>query len=290
MSRPSLGRGLAALIPERFFDEPSPNGGREALQMVPLDRIKVNPLQPRLTFDGAALEQLAESIRTHGIITPLLVRRDERGDGFVLIAGERRLRASGMAGLELVPVCVRDDVGSREQLELALVENIQREDLDAIETAESYHRLCEEFGLTQADVARKVGKDRATVANAIRLLKLPPFALEDLRAGKISAGHGKALLSLSDDEVLRRALREVMAKELSVRATERLVSQLLKPGAGKAKTETTPALQRLGDALTRDLGTKVKIEGRPRGDRGRIVIEFYSRDELDRIVERMATA
>ncbi len=290
MSRPSLGRGLSALIPEHLFtDEPDIRKGeapraKEALRKVPLDRIKPNPSNPRLTFSGAGLEQLAESIKAHGVLTPLLVRKDERGDGYVLIAGERRLRASGMAGLEEVPVWVREDVDTREQLELALVENIQREDLDAIETAEAYRRLVDEFKLTQAEVARRVGKDRATIANAIRLLRLPELILEELRAGRISAGHGKALLALADDDVMARALREVLTKDLSVRATERLVSQLLRPVPHRPKADATPALQRIGDQLSRGLGTKVHLEGRPRGDRGRIVIEFFSREELERLI------
>jgi ParB family chromosome partitioning protein len=286
MARAPLGRGLAALIPDEVLHLPevkAPGGIRK----VRLDQIRPNPEQPRITFSEGALEQLAESIRSHGVITPLLVRRDDRGQGYVLIAGERRLRASGLAGLEEVPVFIRDDVDGRDQLELALVENIQREDLDPIETAQAYHRLVDEFGLTQAEVARRVGKDRATVANAIRLLKLPDFALSELRTGRISAGHGKALLALSDDEQLRRALTEVLEKDLSVRATERLCSTLLRAGGGARKNPAnSPLALRLGEQLTRSLGTKVKVEPRARGQRGRIVIDYFSREELDRLMER----
>ncbi len=291
---PRLGRGLAALIPGVDMDEPglppdAPKGTQQALRMLRLDRIRPNPEQPRLTFSGPALEELAESIRMHGVITPLLVRREEQGDGYVLIAGERRLRASGLAGLEEVPCWVREQIGDREQLELALVENIQREDLDPIETAESYYRLVDEFGLTQAEVARRVGKDRATVANAIRLLRLPEFALEQLRAAAITAGHGKALLSISDDEQLKKVLKDVIARDLSVRATEKLVASLVQPDARRAKGPT-PAMVKLGERLTQKLGSKVRIEARSRGHRGRIVIDYASREELDGLIERFADA
>lgn len=285
MSRPSLGRGLAALIPSDLLavsDAP-----RGALRMVPLDQIRPNPEQPRIVFNGPALEELAESIREHGVLTPLLVRRDERG-GYVLIAGERRLRASGLAGLDEVPVWVREDVGSREQLELALVENIQREDLDPIETAESYRRLVDDFSMTQEAVARRVGKDRATVANAIRLLKLPEFVLQDVRTGRISAGHAKAMLALPDEERLRAALHEIISKQLSVRSTERLVATLLKPRR-RVTPEAPLATTRVNDALTRALGTRVKLQPAARAGRGRIVIEYHSSEELERLIHQLAT-
>lgn len=286
MSRSSLGRGLAALIPSDLLavsDQP-----RGALRMVPLDQIRPNPEQPRIVFSGPALEELAESIREHGVLTPLLVRRDERG-GYVLIAGERRLRASGLAGLEEVPVWVREDVGTREQLELALVENLQREDLDPIETAESYRRLVDEFGMTQEAVARRVGKDRATVANAIRLLKLPEFVLQEVRIGRISAGHAKAILALPDEPRIKAALAEIMASDLSVRSTERLVTMLLKPRR-RPPAEAPAGLNRLSEALTRALGTRVKLQAQARGGKGKIVIEFHSAEELERLVDQLSPA
>ena len=285
MSRQSLGRGLAALIPDDIFDDTS-SDKNEALRMIPLDQIRPNPEQPRMTFSGHALEQLAESIRMHGVITPLLVRRATNGDGYILIAGERRLRASGLAGVDDVPAWVRDDVGSQEQLELALVENIQREDLDPIEAAESYRRLVVEFDMTQAEVARRVGKDRATIANSIRILKLPDFALAELRAGSISAGHAKALLAVEDDFSIQRALSEVLTKELSVRATERLVATMLKPTQPK-RNRQTPQIRKLCDQLTKTMGTKVKVEPKARGDRGRIVIDYYNKAQLTELVEHM---
>jgi len=288
VSRPSLGRGLSALIPSDILDAPTGAEARGALRMIPLDRITANPEQPRITFRGPALEELAESIREHGVLTPLLVRRSETGR-YVLIAGERRLRASGLAGLEEVPCWVREDVGSREQLELALVENLQREDLDPIETAESYRRLCEDFSMTQEQVARRVGKDRATVANAIRLLRLPAFVLSELRAGRISAGHAKALLSLPDDDLIRAALREVLTRDLSVRATEQRVKAILAPRRRPQKPPE-PTWPHQTETLTRALGTRVKIESRGRGKRGRILIEYYSEEELDRLVRHLAEA
>ena len=280
-----LGRGLAALIPDEIFDEPAPinPAHHEALRSIPLDRIKPNPEQPRMVFSGLALEQLAESIRNHGVITPILVRRHDNGHDFVLVAGERRLRASGLAGMEEIPCWVRENLDTREQLELALVENIQREDLDAIEAAEAYRRLVDDFGMTQAEVARRVGKDRATIANSIRLLKLPDFALAELRQGRITAGHAKALLALPDDASIRKALREVVAKELSVRATERLVQSLARPSK-RSGTSEKPAFPHLVDRMSRSLGAKVRVESNARGTKGKIVIAYHSPDELDRLV------
>ncbi len=286
-----LGRGLAALIPDGVFDESLPAGQAPGgpLQQVPIDRVRPNPEQPRMRFSAGALEQLAESIRNHGVLTPILVRRDADGQGYVLIAGERRLRAAGLAGLETVPAWVRDDVSDREQLEIALVENLQREDLDPIETAEAYKRLIDEFGLTQAEVARKVGKDRATVANAVRLLKLPEFALAELRRGRISAGHAKALLAAPDDAMLRVVLREVLRNDLSVRATERLVARLQRPP--KPRNEAVrQAIAHLADRLTRAVGSRVRVEQKGRSRKGRVIIEYSGEDELQRIVARLEGA
>lgn len=284
MKRSPLGRGLAAIIPDNvLIEEDRPAKKDDALRMIPIEQIRPNPEQPRMTFQGQALEQLAESIRTHGVLTPLLVRRDDRGVGYVLVAGERRLRATGLAGLEEVPCWVRDNLGTQEQLELALVENIQREDLDPIECAESYHRLVSHFNMTQAEVARRVGKDRATVANAIRLLRLPSFALTELRAGNITAGHGKALLSLNDEALIRKVMREVIAKDMSVRATERAVAAIVRGNAPRSRTRST-VMQQLSGKLSRELQAKVKVEARNRSQKGRIVIDFTNRDELDRLV------
>jgi ParB family chromosome partitioning protein len=253
--------------------------------LVPLDQIRPNPEQPRLRFNAIELEGLASSIAEHGVITPLLVRTAETG-GYILIAGERRLRASGLAGLDEVPVWVHDQVTSRQQLLLALVENIQREDLDPLETAMAYQRLLEEFSLTQSEVAKRVGKDRTTIANALRLLKLPDYVVEELRAGVISAGHAKALLSIHDEGKMRKTLNEVVSKELSVRATERLVQKMLQNRRSKLPQ---PAAYRHATALlTSTLGTKVRIEPKARGDKGRIVVDYYSKEDLMRLVDWLA--
>jgi ParB family chromosome partitioning protein len=290
MSRPRLGRGLAALIPSNILDTnpaiPVPSRSNTgALRMVPLDQVRPNPEQPRVRFSAAALESLANSISEHGVITPLLVRRGE-GGGYVLIAGERRLRAAGLAGREEVPVWVREEVGNQEQLLLALVENIQREDLDPVEMANAYQRLIDDFRMTQDQVARRVGKDRTTVANAIRLLKLPTFAMASLRQGDITSGHAKALLSLGDELKIRKALDKVLGEGLSVRATERLVQGMLKPK--RSKTRLSPVYRHATALLTQSLGTKVSIEPRARGNRGRIVIDYYSVEDLTRLVDWLA--
>jgi len=291
MNQSRLGRGLAALIPSDILEAPgrpakiSVTGERGALRMVPLDQVRPNPEQPRMRFNANELESLASSISEHGVITPLLVRSDEAG-GYMLIAGERRLRASGLAGLDEVPVWVHDSVSATAQLLLALVENIQREDLDALETALAYQRLIEDFKLTQGEVARRVGKDRTTVANAVRLLRLPEFVLIELRAGSISAGHAKALLSLPDDAQMKKALAEIVSKEMSVRGAERLVQRMV---SGKRATKSQPAAYRHATALlTSTLGTKVKIESKARGDRGRIVIDYHSKEDLTRLVDWLA--
>ena len=291
MNQSRLGRGLAALIPSDILEAPgrpakiSVTGERGALRMVPLDQVRPNPEQPRMRFNANELESLASSISEHGVITPLLVRSDEAG-GYMLIAGERRLRASGLAGLDEVPVWVHDSVSATAQLLLALVENIQREDLDALETALAYQRLIEDFKLTQGEVARRVGKDRTTVANAVRLLRLPEFVLIELRAGSISAGHAKALLSLSDNGQMKKALVEIVDKAMSVRGAERLVQRMV---SGKRTAKTQPAAYRHATALlTSTLGTKVKIETKARGDRGRIVIDYHSKEDLTRLVDWLA--
>ena len=291
MSQSRLGRGLAALIPSDILEAPGRpaklaiTGERGALRMVPLDQVRPNPEQPRMHFNAAELESLASSISEHGVITPLLVRSDENG-GYVLIAGERRLRASGLAGLDEVPVWVHDQVNSRSQLLLALVENIQREDLDPLETALAYQRLIEDFNLTQGEVARRVGKDRTTVANAIRLLRLPEIVTTELRAGSISAGHAKALLSLTDETKVRKALAEIIGQAMSVRGAERLVAKMLKDK--KPTLKASNPYRHATALLTSTLGTKVSIEARARGDKGRIVIDYHSKEDLTRLVDWLA--
>jgi ParB family transcriptional regulator, chromosome partitioning protein len=286
MSRHGLGRGLSAIIPDEIR-APRQTRTRDALRMIRTDHVRPDPSRPRINFHIHVLEELAEKIRNEGVGTPLLVRRDEQFEGhFVLIAGERRLQASVLAGLDEVPCWVRDNIDSREQLEQALIENLHRDDLDPIEVAETYHRLVHEFDRTQADVARSVGKDRATVANAIRLLKLPDFAVTALRDGRISAGHGKALLALGDPDLLRAALTEVLDQTLSVRATERLVSARLTTKE-RRKRGPSPVISKLSARIGRELNANVRVETSARSQRGRILIDFSSQEELDRLVRQL---
>ena len=277
----SLGRGLSALIPDDLLKDGAP-AGRDGVRSVPLSEIQPNPEQPRAHFEK--LEELAASVTRHGVLNPLVVR-PRPGGGYVLIAGERRLRAAGLAGLDEVPVVVRTDADSAEtQLELALVENLQREDLDPVEAARGYRRLQQAFGYTQEEIATKVSKDRSTVANAMRLLKLPPKVLELLRAGRLSAGHAKALLGLGNHADMLDVAARVLAGDLNVRATEALVKAKKSPPRPRKKVDK--ALVRMGDELSRSLGTKVKLAPR-RGGGARITIEAFSSEELERLLEKL---
>lgn len=278
-----LGRGLAALLSTDTREAAPGAPPADTLVHLAIDALRPNPEQPRETFAPAALDSLAASIREHGILTPLVARRE--GDGYVLIAGERRWRAARMAGLERVPVFVRGAAPTLvEQLELALIENLQREDLDPVEAALGYQRLVQQYGHTQEQVAQRVGKDRATVANALRLLKLPPAGLDALKQGRISAGHARALLPVEDAEQFAVALSTVIARELSVRATEQMVRGLKKPAAPAKKPDR--GLTRLADTLTRSLGSRVSLKPKAKGG-GRIVIDYTDAAELDRLVGRL---
>ncbi len=286
-ARRGLGRGLASLIPDSAFDDPSGGGTLDA-RLVPIDQIRPNPEQPRKAFDEDELRGLTDSIRADGVLSPLIVRRE---DGrYVLIAGERRLRASALAGLTEVPVVVREAARPARQLELALVENLQRADLDPIEAAQGYARLVREYGLTQAEVAERVGKDRSTVANAIRLLALPDFALDALRDGHLSAGHARALLPLDDPAAMRQIIGRIADEGLSVRAVEGLVRRHGQgdPAAREAeRRKLARGVAHAGKLLTRALGAKVEV--RPRKDGGgRIVIDFGDRSQLDALIAQLA--
>ena len=283
-----LGRGLASLIPDSALDMDELPSSRAALRVVPIDEIRPNPEQPRAVFSGDELAGLAESVRTYGIMTPLVVRRHE--GRYVLIAGERRLRAAGLAGLTEVPVVVREADSASEQLELALVENLQRVDLDPIEAARGFHRLVEVYGLTQEQVSQRVGKERSTVANAIRLLRLPDYVLEALRDQRISAGHARALLPLSDADELRRALAKVIANQLSVRATERMVSALIKvrPAQLTSQRSRERTMEYATKLLEDALRTSVEIKPRRKGG-GRIVIDYSDATELERLIGHLRT-
>lgn len=280
-----LGRGLASLIPDSALDVDKLPADRAALRIVPLDEIRANPEQPRERFDREDLDALAQSIRTHGVLSPLVVRRQE--GRYILIAGERRFRAAGLAGLHEVPVVVRDAETPAEQLELALVENLQRSDLDPIEEGRGYQRLIDDFAYTQEEVALKVGKNRSTVANAVRLLKLPDFGQQALREGRISAGHARAMLPLDDND-LRRVLAKVIAQGLSVRQTERLVSDLTRTVVARAKQAKNRAktLDYATRLLRDSLRTSVEIKPLKKGG-GRILIDYADAEDLERLIQQL---
>ena len=273
-----LGRGLAALIPQR-----APTMGGGSIE-IPLARIRENPRQPRLRMDDGALEGLAESVRQHGVIQPILVT--ETIDGYTLVAGERRVRAARLAGLERIPAIVRQ-LADRQQLELALVENLQREDLDPMEAAHAYRQLIDEFSFTQEDLATRVGRARSTVANTLRLLDLHPAVQEAIAAGLLSEGHARALGGLPTASQ-GPAAATVIADDLSVRQTEELVRRLREPRGDRVETPKAgpdPDVERVEEDLRRSLGTKVRLTRTSRG--GRIVIEFFGDDELARLYQRL---
>lgn len=290
MSRPArLGRGLASLIPDTALDADTGTSKQTPrLRVVPLDEIKPNPEQPRSVFAPEHLESLAASIREHGILSPLVVRKAE--GRYILIAGERRLRAAALAGLKEVPIVLRDAPTPQDQLEIALVENLQRADLDPVEEARGYRRLSKEFGLRQDEIATRVGKDRSTVANALRLLKLPEFALAAVQDGRVTAGHARAVVPLAESpEELRNMLARVMAQHLSVRATEKLVAQVV----ATPKTVRTAARNRRENTfdyatkvLTTALQTSVAIRPLKKGG-GRIVVSYNDAEELERLISHM---
>ena len=271
-----LGRGLAALIPQRA---PAMGGSIE----IPLARIRENPRQPRLRMDDAALASLTESIRQHGVIQPILVT--ETIDGYTLVAGERRVRAARIAGLDRIPAIVRQ-LADRQQLELALVENLQREDLDPMEAARAYRQLMDEFSFTQDDLAIRVGRARSTVANTLRLLDLHPAVQDAVAASLISEGHARALGGLPA-EAQAPAVTSVIADDLSVRQTEELVRRVREPRAERAATQSAadPDVERVEEDLRRSLGTKVRLTRTRRG--GRIVIEYFGEEELARLYQRL---
>ena len=271
-----LGRGLAALIPQR------PAG--LASNEIAIDRIAPNPYQPRRRFDETELAALTASIAEHGVLQPILVT--ETIDGYQLVAGERRLRAARAAGLERIPAVVRQ-LSDVAQLEVALVENLQREDLDPIEAAHGYRRLIDEFGLTQEDVAERVGRARSTVANTLRLLDLAPVVQEAVIARTLTEGHARALGGLSVEHQ-EHVIRTVVDQDLSVRQTEELVRRLREPrlvAVAEPAPERDDDLDRVEEDLRRALGTKVSLARTRRG--GRIVIEYYSDEELGRLYDRL---
>ena len=270
-----LGRGLGALL------SGSPDSGASVVQL-PISSISPNPNQPRKDFGDAALRDLADSLRQSGLLQPLVVRR--LGDGYQIIVGERRWRAAQLAGIERVPAIVREATDS-ESLELALVENLLREDLNPMEEAEAYQRLLAEFGWTQEELAQRVGRDRSTIANCLRLLKLPGLIQEDLRANRLTMGHARALLSLPGPADQLKLREEILAHSWSVRATEADV-QRARPRTVRRLVRRSPEITALEDALRSALATRVRLVGNERS--GRIEIAYTSREDLDRLVEIIA--
>ena len=271
-----LGRGLAALIPQRA----NPAGSVE----IPIARIRPNPRQPRQRIGQAELETLAASIVAHGVLQPILVI--ETIDGYQLVAGERRFRAAQLAGLERMPAIIRQ-LADRDQLELALVENLQREDLGPLEEAHAFRSLVDDFGMSQEEIAARVGRARSTVANTLRLLDLDPAVQAELTDGSISEGHARALGGLVTDQQ-SRVVGTVVEQQLSVRQTEELVRRLREPRritAAAATPRLEPELERVEEDLRRALGTKVTLARSRRG--GRIVIEYYSDEELTQLYDRL---
>jgi ParB family chromosome partitioning protein len=281
--RPALGRGLSALIP----DSPPPAAAAADRSLdIDTDLLRPNKFQPRAQMDEERIEDLARSIRSNGIIQPIVVRRVS-GDahGYEIVAGERRWRAAQRAGLLKVPVVVRD-VPENRLLAVALIENIQREDLNPIEEAVAYRRLAEEFQLTQEQIADAVGKDRSSIANYVRLLRLPQEVRANVASSAISMGHARALLALSDEAAQLRIAREIVARNLSVRDVEALVKKDTKDTKdAKGQEPADPNTRAAEDKLRLALGTRVRINRRGKG--GRIEIEFVSEDELHRIYERL---
>jgi ParB family chromosome partitioning protein len=294
--RQALGKGLSALLGPASEKSPAPiqdktgqdESKESSLLSLSVNSIQANSRQPRQDFDSEALQELADSIRVSGMVQPLVVRRSE--GAYEMVAGERRLRAAKMVGLTNVP-CILVNVDDQESLVLALVENLQREDLNPIDEAEAYVLLRDEFQLSQEEVARRVGKSRSAVANSFRLLGLSPEMIEDIRDGLISAGHGRALLGITDEEQRRRVWREIKSKRLSVREAELMCQQLgsgrgrqTSAFTGRPKGSSDTEAEALSEQLMARLGVLVKVKRRG-SKKGRVELHFQSLEELDRILD-----
>ncbi len=296
--KPHLGKGLEALMGSLGKQPKEPQASDHNIQFppdvklelgkseLPISQIRPNPYQPRTAWNEEQLKELSESIKTNGIIQPIIVRKS--GDGHQIIAGERRCRAARMAGLETVPVIVRKAT-DEEMLELALVENIHRSDLNPIERAKAYQNFIKSFDLTQTDAAKRLGEDRSVVTNYLRLLDLPTDIKQMLVGAQLSMGHARAILSLPSDDLRRKLANRAMSGRLSVREVERLVRKYLqgKTEEKEAKEGKQAHIVDLERQLQSILGTKVNIQSNKRGQRGRIIIDYYSLDEFDRLTERM---
>jgi len=279
-----LGKGLDALIPGSSGGLPEREGG--GVLEIPLEQVVANPRQPRLQMDETELEGLAESIREHGILQPLVVSHDPMQEGFVLIAGERRLRAARLAGLVTVPVIIRP-ASEQQRLELALIENVQRADLTPLETAEAYHHLIDEFGLTHEEVAARVGKSREAVTNTHRLVRLPEEIEKGLAEGLITEGHARALLGLDGTpQMMIEVYKTVVRSKLSVRQTEALVKELGAPRTRRVSKKDVPEeIQEMEDQLRRYLGTRIKL--RYGKDGGSLTIYYFSDEELNDMIAKI---
>ncbi len=291
--RKALGRGLDSLLPSRPVAVPIAMPAAQAVastQEIPVDSIDPNPYQTRRRINEAALDELAESIRASGVVQPVVLRPAANGR-FQLVAGERRWHASKRAGKTTIPAMVRQ-ISNEQAMEITIIENLQREDLNPVEQARAFERLSREFGLTQEQIATRTGKDRASIANFIRLLKLPEDVQNALEAGTLSFGHGKVLLTLAGfPEHMERAAREIVEKQLSVRQTEDLVARLLNPQSVEQKQEkpavpTDPNVREAQRSLESSLGVKVEIQDRK--GKGKIILKYGSLEDFDRIVEALA--
>jgi len=281
--RRALGKGLSALLPTRPTAQPpvEPAQRGEEVAQLPIELIEPNPLQPRRVFQHDRIEELAQSIRANGIIQPLVVRR--HAERYQLVAGERRWRAAKVAGLARIPVVIQE-VPDEKLLEITLIENIQREDLNAIETAQAFDRLCRELQLNHEEVGRRTGKDRSTIANLIRLLQLPPDIQQLVAERRLSIGHARCLLALPTGELQREVAEKSVAQGWSVRQVERLTQKMMESRKPKAvdEVQSDPNVKAAIKELERVLGTKVRIVEKAR-QKGRIEIEYYSPEDLDRI-------
>ena len=283
MNRKALGKGINALIPD--FEMGVPEVEPSSVGDLLIDEISPTRLQPRSYFDDDKLDELVTSIEKHGVLQPVIVQK--AGSGYELIVGERRWRASKKLGLKKIPAVIRE-VSDAQSLEIAIIENIHRQDLNPIEEAEAYARLSNEFALTQEMVAEKVGKSRAAVANTLRLLKLSRGIKEDLISGKISMGHARALLGLESSKQMEALRKEIIKQDLTVRQTESRVNKLKKDATGKPETPKVKKdifIKDLEKELARRLGTKVDIS--PKKNGGKLVVTYYSDDDLERIQELM---
>lgn len=285
MKRKALGRGLSSLIPEvpvAGVEVPSPEFAGETYREIDLDRIDPNPSQPRQEFTGEKLEELASSIGQHGVMQPIVVRR--WGERFQVVVGERRLRASQRAGLLKIPALVRDIADARMGV-LAVVENLQRSDLNPVEEGQAYRAMIDELGMTQVEVAEQVGKDRTTISNSLRLLTLSDFVLSALRDGNLSPGHARPLLSLEDVKAQDALARRIMKQGLSVRQVEKRVSgdRPTAPPRAQPEPRSDPNTRAAQEEMIQALGTKVRITRQGKG--GTVMISFHDEEELERIFE-----